>query len=537
MGYLDSDYKILERTFFVNRNEAHFGDLSESFAGAYTTRRAVLLFLGMLLIFCLLVNHSWKATPDSALYLELGESLASEKGFVYNEMPHTYVPPGFPYILKLWIGFFGNDFFSYRVLMSLMGWLTGLIGISLVARLYGADLGITVGGLFAINHTIVLNSTYTSSDIAFTLFCLVSFHFAVSYVKNRDSLLLLVFSGLMAGIPALIRVNGWGLPPALAIFIWCNSDPATTRFKIVRCAAFIFLAFLLPVWWEIYKTHFPLSEFEGEYLRAVTGRSLETQITVILQSMWEYVFETAYALTGVSTRTGLIEGLLCLGILWGLISAIKRGERLFTVFTLIQMSGLFLSSAGSRYMAPLIPGLYLFLGLGTLSLVGILNKYFAKTIVHPQTLTRIVFAILVITNLGADFQTIYHARNAAQREGGESSKDISFFSAAKWIKDTKAEGPLLSMNPRILRYLTGIKTIDLLKSGVPEHLAWTSTEDEINVILQKYDPEYLFSDAKNQDLQEIVFESIRKSGRDLIEIKEAKVGERFGLWKILKQKN
>ncbi len=51
------------------------------------------------LLFLLLINDSWNASPDSALYLSLGESLSSGKGYVFNGAPHTFVPPGFPLIL------------------------------------------------------------------------------------------------------------------------------------------------------------------------------------------------------------------------------------------------------------------------------------------------------------------------------------------------------------------------------------------------------------------------------------------------------
>ena len=89
----------------------YFRDLSEELSGAYSFKRLLILLSAVTLIFALTINSSWKATPDSALYLELGESIASGKGYVYNEAPHTYVPPGFPLILSAWVNLFGADFF------------------------------------------------------------------------------------------------------------------------------------------------------------------------------------------------------------------------------------------------------------------------------------------------------------------------------------------------------------------------------------------------------------------------------------------
>lgn len=510
----------------------YFKELADVFEGAYTSRRFLYLCGFIILAFSLIVNCSWKATPDSALYLELGESIASGKGYLYNEAPHTYVPPGFPLILSCWVGTFGSDYFSYRALMSLIGVVSAFAGLSLIWRLCGPQLGIVIGGIFSINHTIVLNSTYTSSDVPFTLACLLSFHLILSVAQHKDSIIILAVAGFVAGAPALIRINGWGLPPALVIFLWSGYVHSNKTFKITRCLLFLALAFSLPISWECYKSYFPVSPYEGEYLRAVMGRSLENQIMVILGSTWEYLFETAYALTGISMRTGVIEFALCFCVILGLVEAYRKGERLFSVFLVIQMSGLILSSAGSRYMAPLIPGLYLFLGLGVLKLVGTWNLYLFKLKIHSSKITIFLFVIMAVTNLGADIQTIYQARTALQSQGPESSRDAPFFAAAKWIKSDDPQGPILSMNPRILRYLTGVRTIDLLKSGVPEHLAWASTEQEISTILEYHEPKYLFADSKNAPLQNVVFDTIKKNGRKLVEMKEAKVGDRFSLWKI-----
>lgn len=518
----------------MKTNYPYFQDLADVCKGLYSPKRLLCICLLTFVVFSLIINSSWKATPDSALYLELGESLARGGGYFYNEAPHTYVPPGFPIILSLWIGWFGNDFFSYRLLMALIGALTSLSCVCLIWRLCGSDLGILIGGIFSINHTIVLNSTYTSSDIPFTFFCFLSFHFILTAARNKESVVLVAIAGVVSGIPALIRINGWGLPPALVIFLWSGFSGYPFSYKLARCLAFLVSAYSLPALWEFHKSGFPVSVYEGEYLRAVTGRSLETQVLVVLQSMWEYFFETAFALTGISMRLGVVEIALCFLIIIGLVMAYRKGERFFSAFTAIQMAGLFLSSAGSRYMAPLIPGLYLFLGLGILSLARAVNVRFSSAMIAPATIIIGLFVSLGATNLGADLQTIYHSRTAIQRQGPESSRDAPFFAAAKWIKANDAQGPILSMNPRIIRYLTRLKTIDLLRSGVPEHLAWASTEEEISSIIKNYEPKYVFVDSKNQPLKNTVLGAILNNDYQLAEIEEARSGDRFSLWKIVK---
>lgn len=511
----------------------YFRDLSEALSGTYSFRRLLILLSAVTLIFALTINSSWKATPDSALYLELGESIASGKGYVYNEAPHTYVPPGFPLILSAWINLFGADFFHYRGLMAALGLVTAFLGLGLVFRLCGPEIGIVIGGLFTINHTIVLNSTYTSSDIPFTMLCLLAFHIVFWASNHRDSLVLLFLAAFFSGLPALVRINGLGLPPALAIYLWSIYPGDSGAKRFIRPLLFLGVSLCLPMAWEYYKSGFPVSTQEGEYFRAVTGRSVETQIAVILNAAWEYLFETAYALTGISMRTVVLELILFLGICCGFIMAIRSGERLFTVFTLVQALGLLLSSAGSRYIAPLIPGLYLFLGLGVTKFLSLLKYPVNRLPLFRQKIVFYLFMLFAVTNLGANVQTIYQARNAVEPYGAELPKDTAFFSAAQWIRKHDPDARILSMNPRILRYLTGAKTTDILRSGVPEHLAWVSTQKEISLILEKNRPNYLFVDSKNGNLKDAILKTLTKHDCRLIEIEEARSGSRFSLWKIL----
>ena len=484
-------------------------------------------------IFSLTVNSSWKATPDSALYLELGESLAAGKGYVYNEAPHTYVPPGFPLILSVWVNLFGTDFFHYRILMAVLGTLTAILGLGLVFRLCGKDVGIVVGGIFSINHTIVLNSTFTSSDVPFTMFCLIALHIMLWLSGHRNSRAIFIIAALATGLPALVRINGLGVPPALAIFLWSLYPEQSGMKRFARPLLFMGLSFVLPLLWEFHKSGFPVSTQEGEYFRAVAGRSLETQIHVMLNSAWEYLFETAYTLTGVSMRTFALELLLFSGIMTGFVVAFRKGERLLSTFFVVQAGGLLLSSAGSRYLAPLIPALYLFFGLGGIKQVSLLNDVFHTRWLNRKKILICAFVLFALTNVGANFQTIYQARTAVQAHGAEQEKDRAFFAAAQWIRTNDPEARILSMNPRILRYLTGAKTSDILRSGVPEHLAWISTQNEISAILEKNSPNYLFVDLKNAGLKDIICETIQKHGYRLVEIEEARSGSRFSLWKIV----
>ena len=135
----------------------YFHDLQRAARGIYTPRRALVLALVVVTCFLLLISSSWKATPDSALYLELGKSLASGKGYVFNGEAHTYVPPGYPLLVAA-AAWFNSGFLGYRILMALLGLSTAAAGFLLMIRLFDADTAMLIGGIFAINNVLVANS-------------------------------------------------------------------------------------------------------------------------------------------------------------------------------------------------------------------------------------------------------------------------------------------------------------------------------------------------------------------------------------------
>jgi len=187
-----------------------FQELSEALRGVYTPLRCAAVLGVALLGFLLVINSSWKATPDSALYLELGESLHRGCGYVFNGEPHTYVPPGYPSMVAFAAYVLGEGFLTYRILMALMGALTALAGYLFVRRLCGPDTGLLVGGLFAVNHVLLHNATFTTSDVPFALFTLVALNAALhAGSQPRHPWGAVVLAGLLAGVPALFRVNGW----------------------------------------------------------------------------------------------------------------------------------------------------------------------------------------------------------------------------------------------------------------------------------------------------------------------------------------
>jgi 4-amino-4-deoxy-L-arabinose transferase-like glycosyltransferase len=513
-----------------------FTEIGLILQGVYTRRRALVLAIVVVLQFFLVVNSSWKATPDSALYLELGESLAEGRGYVFNGEPHTYVPPGFPAIIAVAARLFGESFLTYRMLMALLGLLTAGAGYLMVFRLCGRDVAFWAGGLFAVNHTLLHNSTFTASDVPFAFFGLCSLNAAISAAANPARLSWTILAALTTGIPTLIRINGLGLVATTGFFLFCSwKDMAWSR-RTAYTALFFLLAVAPFGVWESYKAFFPSSVNEGTYYNAITGRTFAYQIEVTVTSIWEYVQETSYALTGVVLKTGFLEWIIPLLAVVGMWIAFKRREKLLLPMIVVQFSGLFLMPAGSRYLILLIPGLYLFLALGVLNVSKWIGERFdspARRFPRPEYILIGLFLILAVLNLGHNLGTIYQARTAIEPGGAESERDLPYFKAARWLKSQTSDGVVMSMHPRILHYLSRRPTIELIHSGVSFDQTWVKDPKELQNLITTRKPAYFFSDAFDQSLFNVTVRALHSLGLTIEAIPEADTVPRFHLWRIV----
>jgi len=519
----------------LKHKAAPFEELDQAVCGIFTTRRAVAVVLTVVLGFFLSVNASWKATPDSALYLELGESLGQGRGYLFNNERHTYVPPGYPAMVAAAVRYAGGGFFCYRAMMALLGLIAAGLGYLLVHRLAGRDAGLLIGGLFAVNHALLYNSTFTSSDVPFALFALLALNVALSAAVARNTIIWAVASGTVAGLPALIRVNGWGLPPAVFVFLFCAWRQRSRSARVAGLISFVISAALPAALWEVHKLSFHASYYEGTYLQAVTGRDLVTQASIILKAALEYIPETNYALTGLSVKTGVLEWIVPLLALLGMYAAIRKGERLLAPLTAIQYCGLVLSPAGSRYILALVPGLYLFLALGILRFLPWLSGrwgWLGRSQIQSRKILIGVFVALAIFNVGHNVITVVQARTALEDYGPEAERDLAFFKAARWLKAFGGGATVLTMHPRVLHHLSGLPTVELIRSGVPEHEVWVTARERIQRLIVERSPSFFFSDGNDPAMLSQVRKAIQGLNLHLEEIPEASSPPRFRLWRI-----
>jgi 4-amino-4-deoxy-L-arabinose transferase-like glycosyltransferase len=524
-NHLSSEDRLLSSA--AGKPFAEIGDLLK-----FTHSRALLIgvFSISFICFALLLNSSWNATPDSALYLSLGESLERGNGYVFNGEPHTFVPPGYPLLIAASAKLLGSSFFSYRVVMIVLGFLTAIAGYLFVRVLCGKDTALLVGGVFALNHVLLHFSAHTLSDVPFALVVTAAMIAVVKACDDRLRKPWIVLAGLLMGLPPLLRINGLGTAPAVVLGFWFMWGDFSRRERLLWIVIFLVLALVPFGYWQWLKASFPVSESEGTYWNAVAGRTLQDQLACILKSGWGHFRETSLALTGVYIRTGFLE-LIVPGItLYGMYAAVRNGDRLWVPLVAIQYAGISLSSAGARYILFMIPLLYLFFALGLVRITTCVPAI-ARRVPDPGRVLIVVFLIFGILNLGHNMVPIYHARTALESNGPETARSRPYFEAARWLSRHAPDATVLTSRPRIVHYLSGNRTIPLVRSGVPDHEIWVRGESQIERIVRTQNPEFLYIDSKGERMYWDVLGTLKAMNRRLERI-DLPGSDRYRLFRI-----
>ena len=139
----------------------------------------------------------------------------------------------------------------------------------------------------------------------------------------------------------------------------------------------------------------------------------------------------------------------------------------------------------------------------------------------------------MVLNFGHNGGTIFESRTALEPGGAENERSLPFFEAARWLKAHDPDSAVMTMPPRVIHYLSGCPTIELIRSGVPERDAWVTSPEEIRALLRTRKPGYLFSDAKLQTFYRAVTDGLAKAGMHLEEIPLPSGGDRFKLWRLV----
>lgn len=198
--------------------DAPRGPLEARLARAPVRRSYLLAATAVLIIVHLAgVAGQWHPTPDSAIYLGLGRSLAEGEGYRFNGQTHTTFPPGLPGILAVLQRTFGEGYWAPNLFTALCGLGALVAAHRAMRRLASREVALAVVLATGLCFPYYSASHRILSEAPFTLAFWMLVCAATGAARGRRAGL--VGAALLAPVCVAIRLPGALLVGALALGI------------------------------------------------------------------------------------------------------------------------------------------------------------------------------------------------------------------------------------------------------------------------------------------------------------------------------
>jgi 4-amino-4-deoxy-L-arabinose transferase-like glycosyltransferase len=287
------------------------------------------------------VPVQWWPTPDSALYLGLGRSLAEGEGYRFNDEVCTTVTPGLPWILAGIRTVFGGGCVAPTVFIVLCALGALALMYRWLARLEGGGVALAVVLATAFTAGLYHNAHRILTDVPFVV---IFWGILVALWRFRTgSAGWLVLAGLLTAAGVTLRAPGMVLLAPLGVGAVLDRLPTTSRKKAwVGGATVLLTTVLLTLAFYVIAQH--LAETPPYYLSSTSGNRQADATTYFLLP-----FETAKCLTVavaemlmaqdgwpmlIPAAAFLMLAAVGLGVYW------KQGLRSVTVAVVLYLGGL-----------------------------------------------------------------------------------------------------------------------------------------------------------------------------------------------------
>ena len=337
------------------------GPLRTSAAAILGWRGILLLIAVVSAVYLLGVSNQWWPTPDSALYLGLGRSLATGQGYRFNDQPHNLVAPGLPLMLAGLERLFGPTFWAPNLLMCLSALAALLVIYKVFARAGDRAMALAVTVLTAGSYAYYLNAHRILTDAPFFLvFWLTVLVCQQADGPRRIGWLVLACILTVAGI--VIRVPGLAALGILAtsLLIQWRSEETHRRTPLLAGSAILLTfalagAALLAIG---YRAGHSVPAYASIFLQ-IKQMGLALVLSQFALAMGDLPGQTAALFLGQPVAL-LGWVLLLLGGIGGLLLWL-RGQRLWAVLWILYPLGIALLAGNGaihvRYLIPVYPAM------------------------------------------------------------------------------------------------------------------------------------------------------------------------------------
>src|SRR5580700_2054870 len=207
---------------------------------AVATRLSVFkpyIAVGIVLWFALSISPTWRPTPDSALYLMLGRSLAEGHGYALDNQPHAYLPPGYPLLLAALDCVGLGSMWCLNLAMGVIGLLTVWMSYRLVSEIASREVALLVAGLLGCNSLLHAMSAVQLSDVPFTWLVLAGLYGMLRGLRGQRWAL--EWGALAILASCWIRVAGVALAVGCALALVLQPRSTSARRVVANASALV----------------------------------------------------------------------------------------------------------------------------------------------------------------------------------------------------------------------------------------------------------------------------------------------------------
>lgn len=512
--------------FAADRQDA-LSVLQRALAGHYTPRRLLILLAVQAALLTFHVTDSWHASPDSALYMGLGRSMAAGEGYVFNHEPHAMVPPMFPALLAGVERLVGSSYLTFNILQCLLALACTPAAFWLMRRLVGRDLALPAAGMLALNLVFWKASSRVLSDTLFTLVALVAMALAAEAAAGgRRRWPLAILAAAAIGAAALVRTNGAILAPVAAVALCLNWRGRRWLERMAAAVSVVIVAFVPTVAWtqsvaatgtdgETYYQASHLVKPLGELIRGVAGNLFN-----------EVVTEASNLIIGFSdvppVANLLIPGLMLIGC----VVALRRREAIMPLTLLGTVAILtIVPGVRPRYFVFLLPAMTVLLLTGGVQVA----RWIARS--RSLDMARTRYAVLAVVGMLLAANVAHSvAKGVGYRRDetpGESrvARYQGWFVGCDYIgRHGSPAAVVLTRQGSIVHYLSGARTL-----GTEGRRPFT--EGELAEAIRQAQPTWLLAENDETSTQ-LALDAINTLGATAEQVDDAGLTDDIQLWRI-----
>jgi len=441
--------------------------------GEAPSRRA---WLAAILILCAVyalgVGNEWAISPDGALYLALGRSLAEGRGMEFNGSHWWSMPPVLPLLIAACRCVAGDGYWLINLVLAGCGVGAAVVTARTVKRLGAEDLALAVLLTAGLSAYLYITSMRTQTDVLFTLLAALGLY---GFVRgSTGSPWWVLFGGAAMVLATLTRLPGGLLLAGGLAGLALSLRRPGIGWRIAATAAAALLAAAVLWYWA---THIRTQADAGsaDYAAAVTEHAGTffsadrwSNLTRGLAALPTAVFSSIFAQH--FTPWAMLAPLLV--VLLGLAVLARRGQWIIVLPLVFNLGFLILwgwDAVARRYILPTMPLLAYALLAGAQAAAAWLRRRQPDRGAAGRVAVVVVAAACLVISIPKIAREIYWLRSPDFYRVYEHGAWQEYVNASAYLREhgRPAADAVMGPQPSVVHYLSrlGIYT-EVLGAGM-----------------------------------------------------------------------